>query len=53
MAREYDSYYFDKHGDVPFRATSSLEAFWQSNHFALDDYIFECPGNELGLQAVE
>ncbi|HVU92625.1 MAG TPA: NAD(P)/FAD-dependent oxidoreductase, partial [Jatrophihabitans sp.] len=25
-----NSYYFDKHGDVPFRPATSLEMFWQS-----------------------
>jgi cation diffusion facilitator CzcD-associated flavoprotein CzcO len=35
-----NSYYFDKHGDVPFRAATSLEAYWQSKHFPIDDYLF-------------
>jgi hypothetical protein len=33
-----NSYYFDKHGDVPFRPATSIEAHWQSDHFNLDDY---------------
>jgi cation diffusion facilitator CzcD-associated flavoprotein CzcO len=36
-----NSYYFDKHGDVPFRPATSLEAYWQSSHFPIDDYRFE------------
>lgn len=35
-----NSYYFDKHGDVPFLAASSLEAYWRSTHFSLGDYRF-------------
>ncbi len=36
-----NSYYFDAHGDVPFRASSTLETMWTSSRFALDDYRFE------------
>jgi cation diffusion facilitator CzcD-associated flavoprotein CzcO len=36
-----NSYYFDKHGDVPFRASPSLEVSWQSARFDLDDYRFD------------
>ncbi|QIS09335.1 flavin-containing monooxygenase [Nocardia arthritidis] len=36
-----NSYYFDKHGDVPFRPTTTVEAAWRSGHFDLDDYRFE------------
>ena len=36
-----NSYYFDRHGDVPFRASTSLEAAWRSARFDLDDYRFE------------
>ena len=35
-----NSYYFDKHGDVPLRPASTLEAFWRSRRFDLDDYRF-------------
>jgi cation diffusion facilitator CzcD-associated flavoprotein CzcO len=35
-----NSYYFDKHGDVPFRPSLSLEAAWRSARFDLDDYAF-------------
>ncbi|HYJ20598.1 MAG TPA: NAD(P)/FAD-dependent oxidoreductase [Solirubrobacterales bacterium] len=34
------SYYFDDHGDTPFRPASTLEASWRSGHFDLDDYRF-------------
>jgi cation diffusion facilitator CzcD-associated flavoprotein CzcO len=39
-----NSYYFDRHGDVPFRASPSLETIWRSLRFDLDDYRFEAPG---------
>ena len=35
-----NSYYFDRHGDVPFRASTSLETSWRSARFDLDDYRF-------------
>ncbi|RMI35431.1 flavin-containing monooxygenase [Nocardia stercoris] len=35
-----NSYYFDKHGDVPLRPSSTVEAAWRSGHFDLDDYAF-------------
>ena len=35
-----NSYYFDRHGDVPFRASTTLEAAWRSAPFDLDDYRF-------------
>ena len=35
-----NSYYFDQHGDVPFRPSLSLEAAWRSASFDLDDYAF-------------
>jgi cation diffusion facilitator CzcD-associated flavoprotein CzcO len=35
-----NSYYFDKHGDVPFRPGLTLEAAWRSARFDLDDYRF-------------
>ena len=36
-----NSYYFDKHGDVPFRPALTLETAWRSARFPLDDYRFE------------
>lgn len=35
-----NSYYFDSHGDVPFRASPTLEVAWRSARFDLDDYRF-------------
>ncbi|WP_256469066.1 NAD(P)/FAD-dependent oxidoreductase [Conexibacter sp. DBS9H8] len=35
-----NSYYFDAHGDVPFRPSPSLEVDWRSRRFDLDDYRF-------------
>ncbi len=35
-----NSYYFDEHGDAPFRASPTLEVAWRSAHFDLDDYSF-------------
>jgi cation diffusion facilitator CzcD-associated flavoprotein CzcO len=35
-----NSYYFDEHGDAPFRPASTLEVAWRSAHFDLDDYRF-------------
>jgi cation diffusion facilitator CzcD-associated flavoprotein CzcO len=35
-----NSYYFDRHGDVPFRASPSLETIWRSARFDLGDYRF-------------
>jgi cation diffusion facilitator CzcD-associated flavoprotein CzcO len=36
-----NSYYFDRHGDVPFRPATSIETHWRSARFDLDDYRFE------------
>jgi cation diffusion facilitator CzcD-associated flavoprotein CzcO len=36
-----NSYYFDRHGDVPFRASPTPEVAWRSARFDLDDYRFE------------
>lgn len=36
-----NSYYFDKHGDVPFRPQLTLETAWHSARFDLDDYRFD------------
>jgi cation diffusion facilitator CzcD-associated flavoprotein CzcO len=35
-----NSYYFDVHGDVPFRSATTLETAWHSARFDLDDYQF-------------
>lgn len=35
-----NSYYFDKHGDVPFRPATSVEAHLRSMTFPLSDYRF-------------
>ena len=35
-----NSYYFDEHGDVPFRPALTLEAAWRASRFDLDDYDF-------------
>lgn len=35
-----NSYYFDKHGDVPFRPSTSVEAQWRSLTFPLKNYRF-------------
>jgi cation diffusion facilitator CzcD-associated flavoprotein CzcO len=35
-----NSYYFDHHGDAPFRASTTLEAAWRSARFDLNDYRF-------------
>ena len=35
-----NSYYFDRHGDVPLRPASTPEAFWRSRSFPIDDYEF-------------
>lgn len=35
-----NSYYFDRNGDVPLRPTTTLEAYWRSRRFPLDDYAF-------------
>ncbi|WP_062994032.1 flavin-containing monooxygenase [Nocardia mikamii] len=36
-----NSYYFDKHGDVPLKPMSTVEAAWRATHFDLSDYTFE------------
>ena len=35
-----NSYYFDKNGDVPLRPATTIEAYWRSRRFRLDDYRF-------------
>jgi cation diffusion facilitator CzcD-associated flavoprotein CzcO len=46
-----NSYYFDKHGDVPFRASPSLEVTWQSARFDLDDYRFDALSDAAAVAA--
>ncbi len=36
-----NSYYFDQHGDVPLRPTSTIETMWRARRFPLDDYRLE------------
>ena len=36
-----NSYYFDDNGDVPLRASSTLEVMWRSARFDLGDYAFD------------
>ncbi|MFD0365663.1 flavin-containing monooxygenase [Nocardia sp. GCM10030253] len=38
-----NSYYFDAHGDVPLRPSTTVEAAWRSGHFDLADYRFATP----------
>ncbi|MGN6609744.1 MAG: flavin-containing monooxygenase [Jatrophihabitans sp.] len=35
-----NSYYFDRHGDVPLRPMTTMEAAWRSRHFPLHHYTF-------------
>ena len=35
-----NSYYFDKNGDVPLRPATTMEAYWRSRRYPLDDYEF-------------
>lgn len=35
-----NSYYFTRHGDVPFRAATTAEVLWKSTRFPLADYTF-------------
>lgn len=35
-----NSYYFDKNGDVPLRPDTTVQAYWRSRHFPLEDYSF-------------
>lgn len=39
-----NSYYFTKHGDVPFRASTTLEAAWKNRRFPFEDYVFTVKG---------
>jgi cation diffusion facilitator CzcD-associated flavoprotein CzcO len=36
-----NSYYFDRHGDVPLRPSPTLETIWRSRRFPLEDYRLE------------
>jgi cation diffusion facilitator CzcD-associated flavoprotein CzcO len=38
--RDAHSYYFDRNGDVPLRPASTVEAYWRSRRFPLDDYEY-------------
>ncbi|WP_320671567.1 flavin-containing monooxygenase [Patulibacter defluvii] len=46
-----NSYYFDRHGDVPFRSSLTLEAAWRSARFDLDDYRFSAVPERVGAAA--
>jgi cation diffusion facilitator CzcD-associated flavoprotein CzcO len=46
-----NSYYFDSHGDAPFRSATTLEVAWRSAHFDLDDYRFTRLGREMTTSA--
>ncbi|WGX96432.1 NAD(P)/FAD-dependent oxidoreductase [Nocardioides sp. L-11A] len=35
-----NSYYFDAHGDVPFRPATTLETMWAARRYPLDAYAF-------------
>jgi cation diffusion facilitator CzcD-associated flavoprotein CzcO len=35
-----NSYYFDRHGDAPLRASLTLETMWRARTFPLRDYRF-------------
>ena len=35
-----NSYYFDQNGDVPLRPTTTMEAYWRSRRFPMEDYAF-------------
>src|SRR5207302_2850322 len=36
-----NSYYFDPHGDVPLRPSTTIETMWRARRFSLSDYRFE------------
>jgi cation diffusion facilitator CzcD-associated flavoprotein CzcO len=40
-----NSYYFDPHGDVPLRASPTVETMWRSRRFPLADYRFDAPAS--------
>lgn len=35
-----NSYYFDQHGDTPFRPSTSLGIWWRSRRLPMSDYVF-------------
>jgi cation diffusion facilitator CzcD-associated flavoprotein CzcO len=35
-----NSYYFDQHGDTPFRPSTSLGVWWRSRRLPMSDYVF-------------
>jgi hypothetical protein len=35
-----NSYYFDAHGDVPFRPALTIEAKWEAATYPLDSYLY-------------
>jgi cyclohexanone monooxygenase len=39
--KQSNSYYFDKHGDVPLRAASTPEVYWHSRCYPLTAYRFD------------
>jgi cation diffusion facilitator CzcD-associated flavoprotein CzcO len=45
-----NSYYFDKHGDVPLRPSTTLETYWRSRTFRLSDYRFERRAESVGAR---
>jgi cation diffusion facilitator CzcD-associated flavoprotein CzcO len=47
-----NSYYFDKHGDVPLRPVTTLETIWRSRRFDLGDYRFSGVGAARSAQPV-
>ena len=50
-----NSYYFDAHGDVPFRASPTLETMWTSARVPLRDYAFSgaASGASTGVSTEE
>ena len=44
-----NSYYFDKHGDVPLRPVPTLETIWRSHRFDLGDYRFAAADRDPAL----
>jgi cation diffusion facilitator CzcD-associated flavoprotein CzcO len=42
-----NSYYFDEHGDSPFRASPSIETAWRSATFDLNDYRYAKLGERV------